>query len=776
MDESRAGIGEAPKRVEDERFLTGAGTYVDDMVLDGMVHAVVLRSPHAHARILGIETEDARAAPGVLTILTGPDQASAGIRPIAPFQSRSPLTAKPFTHPPRLPLAVDRVRHVGEAVAVVVAETHEQARDAGERIAVGYESLSATTTPEAALAAAAIPLSDGSDSNLCAEESVGDRAAVDAAFKAAAHVARVDVVNHRIITNPMEPRGAIGAFDAGSKRYTLYVSCQGLHLIRGNVAASLGVETERVRLIAPDVGGGFGVRNFPYPEYALTLWAAREAGRPVKCINTRGDTFSGDDQARDHVGHAELALDPDGRFLALRVSTFANLGAYLTGAMGTVGSLQYVALMGTVYAVPVFHVDLKAVHTNEAPTGVTRGPGFSEAVYLMERVIDQAAREMNLDPAELRRRNLVPESEMPFTNSHGTTIDSGDFPANQDTAVSKLELTEFDARRKRSEAGGRLRGYGIAHQIKITMGPPEENVELRFDDDNQVSLITGTTAIGQGHETTFRQLVSEMLGVPIARVRYLAGDTDLIPKGGGHGSSRATFMAGTAMHFAAEKIVAKGQEVAARFLEVAEADIEFVDGQFRVAGTDRGIDLFEVARLARDPVNLPEGMEPGLEAYHLYIREQGTFPNGCHVAEVEVDPETGVVTLLRYVAVDDFGVIINPMIAAGQVHGAIAQGVGQALLEHAVYDPDTGQLLTGSFMDYALPRADDLPSFDLAFQGIPCTTNPLGVKGLGEAGAIAAFPAVANAVLNALAPYGVTHLDGPATPQRVWRAVHRAGN
>ena len=498
MDENRVGIGEAPKRIEDERFLTGAGAYIDDMKMDGMAHAVVLRSPHAHARILGIETEDARAAPGVLAVLIGRDQTAANIGPIAPYRSRSPLTGAPFAYPPRFPLAVDRARHVGEPVAMVVAETRERALDAVERIAVDYEDLPAAATPEAALAADAAPLDEDSGGNLCVEESVGDRAAVDAAFAAAAHVARIDVANHRIVASPMEPRGAIGAFDAASKRYTLHVACQGLYAIRDNVAATLGVEPGRVRLVAPDVGGGFGARNFPYPEYAPILWAARETGRPVKWIATRSDAFVVDDQARDHTSRAELALDVEGRFLALRVSTMANLGAYLTGAVGAVGGLQYVALMGAVYALPTFHVDFEAAHTNTAPLGVTRGPGFAEAVYLMERLIDRAARETGLDPVELRRRNLVPGAAMPFTNACGTTIDSGDFPANQETAVATLDLAGFETRRRRSEARGVLRGHGIAHHIKITLGPPEENAALRFDDDDRVALIVGTTAIGQG--------------------------------------------------------------------------------------------------------------------------------------------------------------------------------------------------------------------------------------------------------------------------------------
>ena len=772
MDDQRIGIGEAPRRVEDARFLTGTGTYVDDMASDDMVQAVVLRSPHAHAVIRAIDTETAETSPGVLAILTGRDQAGAGIGPIAPYQENSPLTGEPFHYPRRMPLAVDRVRHVGEPVALIVAETRELARDAAECIVVDYEILHAATTPDAALSPDAVPLSEDFANNLCTHGAVGDKEAVATVFEEASQISKLDLINHRIVTSPMEPRGAIGAFDADIGQFTLNVSCQGLHIIRGSVAASLGVPPEDVRFIAPDVGGGFGAKNFPYPEYALTLWAARNVGRPVKWINTRSDTFVGDDQARDHITHAELALDSTGKFLGLRVSTQANLGAYLVGAMGAVGSLQYVALMGTVYALPAFWVELQVAHTNAVPLGVTRGPGFGEAVYLIERLIDQAARDMGLDPAELRKRNLVPSARMPFTNAHGTTIDSGDFPATLDAAMLNADRSGFAERRRSSERNGRLRGFGIAHQIKITMGPPEENVELRFDEDNQVSLITGTTAIGQGHETTFRQLVAEKLGVPNTNIRYQAGDTDLIPKGGGHGSSRATFMAGTAMHFAAEKIIDKGRVIAAQMLEVSEADIEFAEGRFLVAGTDRSVGIFEVARVARDPDRLPDGMEPGLEAYHLFTREHGTFPNGCHVAEVEIDPDTGVVSLQSYVAVDDFGVIVNPMIAAGQVHGGIAQGIGQALLEHAVYDPDSGQLLSGSFMDYALPRADDLPSFDLSFQGVPCTTNPLGVKGLGEAGAIGAFPAVINAVADALAPYGVTEFEGPATAQSVWRAIH----
>ena len=776
MDDVRIGIGEAPKRVEDARLLTGAGTFVDDMTFEGMAHAVVLRSPLAHAVIRGVDRRNARVAPGVLAVLTAADQAAAGIGALVPDEEETVnrLSGAPFAYPPQFPLAADRVRHVGEPVAVVVAEAREQALDAADAIAVDYESLPAVTSAQAALTGGAVPLSDEMPGNLCQRERTGDEAATEEAFARASHVTRIALVNHRIVINPMEPRGAIGMFDPSSGRYTLHVSCQAVHRVRDGVAAGLGLAIEDVRLVAPDVGGGFGSKNFPYPEYVLTLWAAREVNRPVKWINTRSETFVGDDQARDHVSQSELALDAGGRILGLRIATMVSLGAYLRGRVGRIETLQYLGLMGGTYVIPALHVDLQLAYTNVAPMGVTRGPGFGEAINVIERLIDVAARETGLDPAELRRRNLVPASAMPFTNVIGTTIDTGDFAANQDAVLARADAEGLAQRRRHSQERGRLRGFGISHLMKNTMGPPEENVEIRFDEDDRVTLITGTQATGQGHETTFRQIVADRLGVSNGRIRYQAGDTDIIALGGGHGSSRATLMGGSAIHFAALKIIDKGRLIAGHDLEVVEGDVEFAGGRFVIAGTDRGLDIFEVARIARDPARLPTGMEPGLDAYHALTREHGTFPNGCHGAEVEVDPQTGVVTLLRYAAVDDYGVIVNPMIAEGQVHGAIAQGVGQALLEHAVYDPESGQLLSGTFIDYALPRADDLPSFDLAFQGIPCTTNPLGVKGLGEAGAIAAFPAVINVVVDALAPYGVTGLDGPATPERVWRAINQS--
>lgn len=753
-------IGDTPRRVEDARFVTGAGCYVDDMQPDGLLHAVVLRSPHAHADISAVDVTAAAAMDGVAAVLTGDDLDAAGIGPLQPYEQVNVYSDEPFQFPTQYPLARDRVRYVGEPVALVIAADRDRALDAAEHIEVDYAPLPAVTRIQDALEA-------NDPERICLEWSVGDRRAANVAFEAAAHVTRLDTHNHRIVTNSMEPRGAIGAFDSATGRYTLHVSAQSLHMARDRVAETLGVEASKVRLVAPDVGGGFGVKNFMYPEMVLLCWAARVAGRPVKWINARSDGFVSDHQARDNDAHAELALDRDGNFTALRVRSWGNLGAYLTGSMARIFTEQFVKLPGGPYRIPAVQVDVGAVYTNTVPTGVTRGPGFAEFANIMERLVDRAAVETGRDPAALRRQNLVDASAMPHTNAVGAVMDSGHFSENVAAAVDRA-ADGYDARKQASTAGGKIRGLGLAYHIKATFGAPEENVELRFDDDDCLTFTTGTQAIGQGHETSFPQIISDLLGVPTEDIRYRAGDTDLIPKGGGHGSSRATFMAGTAIHMASERIKEKGRHVAARMLEAAAADIEFSAGAFGIAGTDRAVPLMAVAAQAR-----ADG-EP-LDTYQEFTREHHTFPNGCHVAEVEIDRDTGVVTLARYTAVDDYGTTINPMLVTGQVHGAIAQGVGQALLEHAVYDRDSGQFLAGSFMDYGMPRADDLPSFDVTLDGIPCATNPLGVKGSGEAGAIAGFPAVANAVLDALRPYGVTALDGPATPETVWQLINGSG-
>jgi carbon-monoxide dehydrogenase large subunit len=764
---NKATIGDSPRRREDARFVVGRGNYLDDLRFDGMTHAVVLRSPHAHARIRAIDAAAARQAPGVLAVLTAADAQADGLTPLRPYAEANVQTGEPFIFATQPLLAGDKVRFAGEPVALVVAETHAQALDAAELVEVDYEALPAVTTGAAAQAAGAPLISDEVPGNVCIDWRTGDAAGVEAAFARAAHVVSLKLDNHRIVTNPMEPRGGVGLFDAASRRYTLHVASQNIHINRNHVARTLGVEPKDVRFIAPDVGGGFGAKNFAYAEHSLILWAARRTGRPVKWVASRSEVFLSDHAGRDVQAEASLALDAAGRFLALKAASVANLGAYMAGAGGGVQTYQYIHLQGTVYRIPAIALHIVAVLSNTAPIGVTRGPGFAETVNILERLIDAAALKGGFDRVALRHLNMVPADAMPMTNVFGFEVDSGAFPQTLDGALHRADLAGFAERRKQSEASGRLRGLGFAYHIKGTGGPPEENVEIRFEGDGTVSLITGTQHIGQGHETTFPQIVAHRLGVANDRIRLCQGDTDLIAMGGGHGSSRATYMGGTAIWRASDEIIAKGTALAADALEAAEADIRFEDGRFVVSGTDRAIGLLDVAAIGRD-----KGKP--LDTYHFWKREHLTFPNGAHVVEVEVDRDTGRVELVRYTAVDDYGVLVNPMIVSGQAHGAMAQGVGQALLEHATYDPQSGQMLAGSFMDYAMPRADDLPSFDLGFNSTPCTTNPLGVKGCGEAGAIAAFPAIANAILDALAPLGVRDFAGPATPAHIWQAIQAA--
>ncbi|HEX2150819.1 MAG TPA: xanthine dehydrogenase family protein molybdopterin-binding subunit, partial [Stellaceae bacterium] len=687
-----------------------------------------------------------------------------GLSPLMPSVEANTVTGEKFAFAPQPLLAGDKVRYVGEPVALILAETRDAALDAAEAVVVDYSPLPSVTDPAAARASGAPQIADNVPGNLCFEWLTGDAASVHAAFAKAAHVVRLVLDNHRIVTNPMEPRGVVAVYDPESGRYTCHVSAQSLHATRDAAARALGIEPSLLRFVAPDVGGGFGAKNFVYPEHVLIPWAARLVGRAVKWIAGRGEVFLADHQGRGHQAEAALALDREGRFLALDIASNANLGAYLSGSGGGVQTFQYAFLPGTVYRIPAIAMRVAGMFTNTAPYGVLRGPGYAEMVAIVERLIDRAAQRTGIDRAELRRRNLVPASAMPTVNAFGNTIDSGAFPDTFERALREADIAGFPARRQESQAHGRLRGLGFAYHIKATGGAPSENVDIRFENDGTVALITGTQTIGQGHETTFPQILAERLGVANEHIRLVQGDTDLVPIGGGHGSSRATYMGGTAIWRAADMIIEKGTRIAADSLEAAEADISFEDGAFVVAGTDRRITLLDVARIAR-------ASGTPLDTYYAWTREWMTFPNGTHVAEIEIDPETGSVTLARYGAVDDYGVLVNPMVAAGQVHGAIAQGAGQALLEHAYYDPESGQLLSGSFMDYALPRADDLPQFALGFNPTRCTTNPLGVKGCGEAGAVAAFPAIANAIRDALRPFGAADFTGPATPERIWRAL-----
>jgi carbon-monoxide dehydrogenase large subunit len=766
MARTRSGIGDAPKRREDQRFLTGGGRYLDDLGFAGMTHAVVLRSPHAHARIIGIDTAAARAAPGVLAVMTAEDARADGLKPLLPSANANTQTGEPFAFAPQPLLADGKARYTGEPVALIVGETREAALDAAELVAVDYAPLPALTNAAAARAVGAPELAAEAPGNLCFEWLTGDNAAVEAAFAEAAHLVSLSLDNHRVVTNPIEPRGVIGLYDGETARYAAHVSSQSIHATRDQAARALDVAPAQLRFVAPDVGGGFGAKNFIYPEHVLIPWAARRVGRPVKWIAGRDEVFLADHQGRGQHAEAALALDREGGFLALRVDSLADLGAYLSGSAGGVQTFQYAFLPGTIYRIPAVELKITGVFTNTAPIGVLRGPGYGEANNIIERLIDEAARQCGFDRAELRRKNLVPAAAMPWTNAVGNVVDSGAFPETFEKALAAADLAGFAARRADSEARGRLRGLGFAYHVKGTGGSPTENVDIRFAPDGGVALITGTQTIGQGHETTFPQILADRLGVPNERIHLVQGDTDLIPLGGGHGSSRATYMGGTAIWRAADLIIEKGTRVAAEALEAAEADIRFSDGDFVVTGTDRRVALLEVARIAR------EAGAP-LDTYYVWTREWMTFPNGTHVAEVELDPETGAVRLVRYSAVDDYGVLVNPMVASGQVHGAIAQGVGQALMEETRYDDASGQLVAGSFMDYAMPRADDLVPFALQFNPTRCTTNPLGVKGCGEAGAVAGFPAVGNAIRDAMASVGAADFTGAATPERIWRALHR---
>ncbi len=749
-------IGDRATRLEDERLVRGRGQYLEDLQIGGCLHAVVLRSPHAHALISRIDVERARSMPGVVLVWTAEDLDGRGIKPLLPSARVNAYTNQEFVFDAMPALARDKVRYVGEGIAWVVAADVETARDAAEAIAVDYTPLPAVMNLASATETPAI--SDDVPDNCCLAWNFGDHAQTEDAFATAAHVVSVSLHNHRIAAQPMENRAALAypAMDDG--QLVLRLASQNVHVMRDHVARSLNLPSSGVRVIAEDVGGGFGSRNFPYQEYVLTAAAARELAQPVRWVNERAEGCATDHPSRDVQTDASLALDSNGQFLGLRVRSRFNAGAYMTGVACGVPTFQYAAAPTSVYLIGTFAVDLDVALTNTTPIGVTRGPGFAETIDPIERLIDKAARVMQIDRFELRRRNVVPASMMPWTNAMGTTFDSGDFAAclahveqrlrDLDVAVSEHEVT----------------GVGIACHIKGTGGSPEENISYAFNDE-QVIFTTGTQAIGQGHETSFRQIVTSLLGVTAEQIVYQAGDTNKIPKGGGHGSSRATFMASTAMSRAADIVVEKALPIAANMLEADVTDVEFVDGAFVVVGTDRSFPLLAVATEARK-----QGQS--LDTYYHFERDALTWPNGCHAAVVALDQDTGRVRLLHYLTADDHGVMVNPMLVEGQSHGAIMQGVSQALLEQLQYD-QSGQLLTGSYMDYAMPRADDLPEFDTHFLPTRCTTNPVGVKGAGEPGAIAGYPAVANAIADALHQHGCEEGDlrGIASSQAIWERL-----
>ncbi len=768
------GMGQPVRRSEDRRFITGRGRYTDDITLPRQAAGYVLRSPHAHATLRTVETAAAQAAPGVLAVFTGADLERDGIGRIpcvVPLKNRDGSRIKMVEHPL---LATGRARHVGDGIAFVVAESAAAAKDAAELIQVEYDVLPAIADATDALAPDAPLVWDDIPDNLCFDWETGDRKAVEAAFARAANIVELSLVNNRLVANSMEPRGAFGAFDAAEERFTLYTSTQGSHAIRRLLAANVfRMPENRIRVVTPDVGGGFGMKLFLYPEQGLVLYAARKLGRPVKWIGERSESFLSDAQGRDNVTRARLALDANLNFLAIDVETVANLGAYLSNFGTFIPTMAGTAMLAGVYRTSAAVVRVKGVYTNTVPVDAYRGAGRPEANYALERLVDHAARKLGIAPAELRRRNFIPPEAMPFKTALGMTYDSGEFAKNLSDALKHIDADGFAARRVQSEARGKLRGLGISTYIEQCGGGFDEMAEIRFDSSGAATVIVGSQSTGQGHQTAYAQIVADGLGLSFERVRVHQGDTDIVGFGRGTGGSRSLPVAGNALGIAIRRVIEKGKKIAAHRLEAAEADIEFVDGQYVIAGTDRRIGIVEVAQAAFNPLLLPPGFEPGFDEKAHYLPAAHTFPNGCHACEVEIDPETGVTTVLRYVVVDDFGNVVNPLLLAGQIHGGVVQGIGQALIEGCIYDAG-GQLLTGSFTDYAMPHADDVPPIEFSYNVVPCRTNPLGIKGAGEAGAIGAPPAVINAIVDAIAGLGIETIEMPATPYSVWRAIQQA--
>lgn len=778
-------IGESVLRKEDYRFLTGAGQYTDDITLTRMAHAVFVRSPHAHANIKSVNTKAAKAAPGVIGVLDGKDVANDKLNGLPCGWLITSTDGQPMKEPPHPVLAHDKVRYVGDHVVMVVAETLEQAKNAAELVEVDYEPLPAAVDVRDANGGPA--LHDIAPDNHCYKWAIGDKSLVDEAFTKAAHITKLDLINNRLVPNAMEPRAAIGSYSRANDDYTLYVSNQNPHVERLLMTAFvMGLPEHKVRVIAPDVGGGFGSKIYLYAEDVCLTWASKKLNRNIKWVCERGEAFLSDAHGRDHSSHAELALDKDGKFLALRVHTDANLGAYLSTFSTCVPTILYATLLAGQYTTPLVYAEVDAWFTNTAPVDAYRGAGRPEATYLLERIVSRAAFELGLPQDEIRRRNFI--TTFPYQTPVALQYDIGDYVACMDASQKLADVAGFKARQAASKSQGKLRGIGYSSYIEACGLAPSniagalgaraglfECGEVRVHPTGSVTVFTGSHSHGQGHETTFAQVVASRLGISVDAVDIVHGDTGRVPFGMGTYGSRSISVGGAAIMKALDKIEAKAKKIAAHLMEASDTDIDFANGEFTVRGTDKKIPFGTVALTAYVPHNYPlETLEPGLNETAFYDPTNFTFPSGTYIAEVEIDPETGTVRLDRFTAVDDFGTIINPMIVEGQVHGGLVQGIGQALIENCVYDRETGQLLTGSFMDYAMPRADDFPQFNIGHVCTPCTHNPLGTKGCGEAGAIGSPPAVINAVLDALAPLGVKDLDMPATPHRVWQAIQSA--
>ncbi len=765
----KPGGGGSLPRIEDPRLLAGGGHYLDDLAFDGLAHAVFVRSPHAHARSSAVDTSQAGVAPGVLAVFTGKQLVKEHGLGAVPFRQFPPHPqATPLTPPPRYPLMPDVVRYVGDNVALVVAETLEQALDAAELVEVDYDILDAVADPAAAVADGAPAIWPDAPNNVVGVWAQGDEAAVDAAIAGAAHVTEIELINNRLVPNSMEPRGCTCEFDAESGRYTLHIGVQMPHLLKTHLCEDVfAMPEDRLRVVVPDIGGGFGMKVFCYPEYAAVMFAAGQLGRPVRWRSLRSEAFISDIHGRDQVNRARLAFDGDGKIVAMKVASLGNMGAYIAYQGGFIPTISSFRVLSNTYDVPALYGECKCVLTNTGPTDAYRGAGRPEAIYLTERLMDKAAAEMGIDPVELRRRNMVPKSAMPYTNATGMAIDSGNFPRMMDVAMAAHDWDGFDPRRDDAVQRGKLAGRGLAMYIEHT-GRNEftEKVDISVAGDGAVTVYSGTQEMGQGLKTSYVQLVAERLEIDPACVEIVQGDTDRVASGGGSGGSRSLYVGGSATVKSTEALIEEGRRLAADALEVAAADLEFAAGRFTVAGTDRTIGLFELASVQ------PDGL---LAISETTTSGDLTYPNGCHICEVEVDSDTGEIAITRFTAVDDVGTVVNHVIVDGQVHGGVAQGIGQALLERVAYDRD-GQILSGSFMDYTMPRADDVPFYTVvADETSPCTTNILGAKGAGECGSTGAPPAVVSAVCDALKDYGVVHLDMPISAEDVWRAINGAG-
>jgi carbon-monoxide dehydrogenase large subunit len=786
MDAPFEGIGASVRRKEDLRFISGRGHYTDDMNRPGQLHAVMRRSDRPHAKIVSIDTAAAKAAPGVVAVYVGADMAADGIGGLPCCWGIHNKDGSPMAEPPHPVLATGKVRHVGDPIAVVIAETKQQAKDAAELLDITLEDLPAVASTTAAIAPGAPLVHDEAAGNICYDWHIGDKAAVDTAFAQAAKIVSLDLTNNRLVPNAMEPRCALGEYDPMSGDYTLTTTSQNPHVIRLLMGAFvLHLPEHRLRVVAPDVGGGFGSKIYHYAEEAIVTWSAGKLARPIKWTSDRSEAFMSDAHGRDHVSTAEMALDADGTFLALRVKTLCNMGAYLSTFAPAVPTYLYATLLAGVYKTPAIYVEVKAVFTNTVPVDAYRGAGRPEATFLLERLVDTICHDTGHDRVAIRRRNFIPSDAFPYQTPVALQYDSGDYVSTLEAALKAADFAGFEGRRAAAAAKGKLRGIGISTYLEACGIAPSKVVgslgaraglyevaNVRVHPTGSITVFTGTHSHGQGHETTFAQLVSDQLGVPISQVDIVHGDTSKIPFGMGTYGSRSLAVGGSAMVKAMDKIIAKGKKIAAHLLEADVDDIEFKDGKFSIAGTDRAKTLGEIALTAYVPHNYPiEELEPGLDETAFYDPKNFTYPGGCHVCEVEIDQDTGVVSVINFVAVDDVGRVVNPMIVEGQVQGGVAQGIGQALLEAAIYD-DQAQLVSGSFMDYTMPRADNLPNITVGTETTLCTHNPLGAKGCGEVGAIGSPPAVINAVIDALKPYGIRHLDMPANPQKIWAIIN----